>query len=114
VPLGIESVTFTPRDIRVVGNRPSTNASYSFRPTLAFNGGAKAEVRLTQGGTSTLVSRQPFDRLEAGRTVSGVWDCMKSGAPSLGRHTLFVTGWFTVQRGGNWAFVHSQPVVVRR
>jgi len=115
VPLGVEAVTFAPRDIRVVGDRPSASAAYSFRATLPFNGGAGAEVRLFKGGSSTLVSRRSVERLEAGQTVSGDWDCMKEGAPSLGRHRLLVRAWYTVQKGGNFSFAHSaESVVVRR
>ncbi|HEX8150634.1 MAG TPA: hypothetical protein VF591_25845 [Pyrinomonadaceae bacterium] len=114
-PLGIEEVTFAPRDVRVVGDRPTANAPYSFRATLPFNGGAKAVVRLVNGGSSTAVSGQSFGRLEAGQTVNGAWDCLKEGAPSLGRHRLMVRAWYTVQSGGDYEFDHSaDSVLVRR
>jgi hypothetical protein len=114
VPLGLEAITFAPRDIRLQGGRPCANAAYSFRTTLAFNGGAAADVQLTNGGRSTLVTRQSFRRrLEPGETVNGNWDCTKAGSPSVGRHVLFVRAWFTVQGGGKWSFKNSGPVVVR-
>lgn len=112
---GIEEVIFSPRDVRVVGDRPSANAPYSFRVTLPFSGGAKAVVRLVNGGNSDAVSTQYFGRLEAGQTVNGVWDCLKEGAPSLGRHRLMVRAWYTVQNSGDYEFGHSaDSVVVRR
>lgn len=115
VPLGLERVTFAPRDIRLLQGRPSAKATYSFRATRTFSGGARADIRLTEGGTSTLVGGDLYEgRLEAGQTMNGVWDCTSRGSPSVGRHVLFVKAWFTLQAGGNWSFVHSSPVVVRR
>ena len=114
VPLGISRLIFTPRDIRVVGGRPNANAAYSFSVTLPFNGGAEAQVLLLDGGSSARVSRQAFNRrLEAGETINGTWDCMRDGSPSLGRHRLYVKAWYTIQAGGKWSFLSSDPVVVR-
>jgi hypothetical protein len=115
VPLGLAGITFTPRDIRLRGDRPSTNATYSFRITVPFKGGARADVKLIHGGTSTLVSSQSYRRrLDVGETLNGFWDCMKDGLPSLGRHELLVRAWFTIQSGGKWSLAHSDPLVVRR
>jgi hypothetical protein len=114
VPLGLAGVTFAPRDILLRQGRPSTNAAYSFRTTLPFSGGARADVRRTEGGTSTLVGQKSYrGGLKAGETINGSWDCMKNGVPSLGRHVLFVRAWFTTQGGGKWSLAHSAPVVVR-
>ena len=113
--MGIEDIVFTPRDIVVIGDRPSANAPYSFRVTLPFSGGAQAEVRLLNGGSSATVSTQSFERLEAGQTVNGTWDCLREGAPSLGRHRLLVRAWYTIQKGGDYSFDNSpESVVVRR
>lgn len=116
VPLGLADLSFMPREIRVHGGRPSSEATYSFRTTAPFDGGARADVRLTEGGTSTRVSSGIFDRrLEAGETLTGTWACTreKDGAPSLGRHVLFLKAWYTVQAGGKWSVLNSSPVRVR-
>lgn len=115
VPLGLVAVTFTPRDIPLLQGRPSANATFSFRAARTFSGGARADIRLIEGGKSTLVGGDLYEgQLGAGQTVSGLWNCMRDGSPSVGRHVLFVKAWFTLQAGGNWSFVHSAPLVVRR
>jgi hypothetical protein len=114
VPPGIEDVTFTPRDIRVVKGRPSRSAAYSFRSTLPFSDAA-AMVRLTENGHSTLVNSHSFDRMiQAGETVSGDWDGMRDGSPSLGSHKLFIRAWRTRERNGGWSFASSYESVLVR
>jgi hypothetical protein len=114
VPLGLAAVTFTPRDIRLLQGRPSANATFGFRATRTFSGGARADIRLIEGGKSTLVGGDLYEgQLDAGQTMSGLWNCMRDGSPSVGRHVLFVKAWFTLRAGGNWSFVHSAPLVVR-
>lgn len=112
---GLDRLRFEPRDIQVIGDRPATNANYSFRAVRPFNGGAKAYVRLLNGRSSVEVSSQAFTRnIGPGEVISDVWDCKKDGRPSLGKHMLFVKAWFTIQEGGAFAFASSSQVLVRR
>jgi hypothetical protein len=113
VPLGLGALSFTPRNIPVVGGKPSENAAYSFRVILPFNS-ALVQVKQWRGGRWAEVSQQSFGPgLEAGRTINGTWDCMNGGAPSLGQHRLWVTAWRTIDRRGKWSLVTSEPVAVQ-
>jgi hypothetical protein len=115
VPLGLASMRFSPREIRVQRDGPAAGAVYSFRTTVPFDGGARADVRRVEGGVSARVNTRIYDRrLEPGETLDGAWDCMSGGAHSFGRHVLFVNAWYTVQVGGMWSALNSSPVQVRR
>lgn len=110
---GLTQLLFGPREVRIIGGRPATSASYSFRAIRRFSGGAQAEIRLVSGGHSRRVDSKSFERAVApGETISGAWNCRKDGKPSLGRHKLFVKAWFTLQDSGSWALAQSQESVM--
>lgn len=110
---GLTQLLFSPREVRTIGGRPATHASYSFRAIRRFSGGARADIRLVSGGVSKRVGGKSFERAIApGETVSGAWDCKRGGKPSLGRHKLFVKAWFTLQDSGSWAIAQSQESVM--
>jgi hypothetical protein len=113
---GLYRLSFQPRDVRVARNRPSHKVTYSFQTRRPFSGGANADIYRVDGLSEVRVGRQSYDRkLKAGETVTGSWDCMRDGEPSLGRHQLLVQAWFTIRDGdGSFALAQSSPVVVRR
>jgi hypothetical protein len=110
----IDQITLSPRDIRIIRGKPA-KASYSFRARVPFSGGAQADIRLLDGGSSEQVSSKFYGRhLTAGDVISDEWNCKKGGQPSLGRHELFVKAWYTIEEGdGAFGIAISLPVVVR-
>lgn len=114
VPLGLRELSFTPPRIPVVEGRPSERAAYSFRVTFPFNS-ARAEIKRYDDKDSMWrsVNVQEFGPgLTAGKVLNGAWDCMNGGSPSLGKHKLWVTAWFTIDRGGKWSHVTSELVSI--
>jgi hypothetical protein len=109
---GLDSVKFEPRNVRIVGGRPASNATYSFRAIRPFSGGANADIRRINGSSAVMVSAQPYNRrIGRDETIIGVWDCKRGRTPSRGKHKLFVKAWFTVQNGGSSAFAFSPSLV---
>lgn len=110
---GLDRVTFTPRDVQLVSDQPCTTVAYSFRALRPFSGGAEADIRLTDGGSSVRAASQSYAGLGAGETVNGSWDCRRDGRPSMGSHRLWVKAWFTSADSGSFGLANSSQVRVR-
>jgi hypothetical protein len=110
-----ETIDFSPREVQVAGDRPSANVGYGFRAHSPYSR-VEARVLFSLGDNKWVaVSSRDFNAVGVGDTVRGEWDCMKDGAPSLGRHRLMVLVWETPQEGAHSAVQWApNSVIVRR
>jgi hypothetical protein len=114
VPLGLTTPDFAPRNIRVVGKQPAQKADYSFRIKLPFNS-VKMEIKQWNAGRGRWVnvdSQNPGTGPEVDKPIRGSWNCMNGEAPSLGKHTLWVKAWRTINMDAKFSLVTSEPVAI--
>ena len=114
VPLGLTTPNFSPRSIRVVKGQPDRKADYIFSATLSFNS-MRVEIKQwneKNGRWVNVDSQVPNKGLEVNKPIEGHWNCMNGGAPSLGKHTVWVKAWRTIDKDAKFSLVTSSPVVI--